>query len=172
MCNYSLYRKDRDAHGGDIMVFIKSILPHRMRNNLSGIISNNVEGMVFECTMGKNKWLINAMYKPPSVNDNDFEKTFITLHEALFIESRYVVTIGDLNYDMNDRKNKLYNLCTLFGMKNIINENTCNKGVSGTSLDVILVSNKYSFLETMVSDIGVSDHHSLIGCSMRTHVPC
>ena len=169
--NYTMYRCDRNAKGGGIMVFIKSIIPHCHRSDFSQYILNELEGMVFECTLGKNKWLLSALYKPPNMKDRDFESSFTLLHENLFAESQNIVSIGDLNFDMKNTRNKLYDLCNLFGMKNIITKITCNKAEQGTLIDVILVSKKASFLDTFTFDIGVSDHHSLIGCAMRSHKP-
>jgi hypothetical protein len=170
--NYSMYRRDRNANGGGLMVFIKSSIPHCRRDDISPAnLGGEIEHIVFEFTLGKNKWLMSTIYKPPRVTDLEFEQFYVPLHENMVSITSNLLTIGDLNFDMNKNNNKLSELCNILGLKNIISGETCHKGSSSTSLDVILVSSKRSFLDTFNCDIGVSDCHNMIGCAMRVHVP-
>ena len=146
--NYSLYRQDRNEYGGGVMVFVKSVIPHCVRNDYQNLIVNNVEGMVLELTISKKKWLITTLYKPPTVTDHLFSSMFVTLIEAMLKESKYVMVLGDLNFNMNC-DNKLNELCCLLGLKNIICGNTCFKGESGSAIDVFLTSNKYCFSDSL-----------------------
>ena len=164
--NYSMYRCDRNSSGGGIMVLVKSCIPHCYRNDMQTMMVNYIERMVFELTISKRKWLIAAMYKPPTIKDADFSAMFTALVENMLKETNYIMILGDLNFDMNV-ENKLSDLCCLLGLKNIINDNTCNKSENGTALDVILVSNKYCFNGTFNEYIGLSDFHNLIACSMK-----
>ena len=169
--NFALYRSDRNAHGGGgVMVYINNTIPHCIRNDLCDCISNGLEGMVFECTLNKKKWFISALYKPPSVKDADFESTFVKLSETLLSLSTNVMLIGDLNFNMST-ENKLRDLCNILGFKNTIKGGTCFKGDTPTSLDVILVTSKFSICESLNVDIGLSDFHNLIGCAMKVYTP-
>jgi hypothetical protein len=47
------------------------------------MIINNVEGIVFELTISNNKWLVAAMYKPPTITDADFSTMFTPLIESM-----------------------------------------------------------------------------------------
>lgn len=168
--NFSTYRCDRNARGGGVIIFVNSAIPHCINNELTSYITNGIEGMVLEFTLGKCKWFLSALYKPPAIKNSDFENSFVTLHDNLFTHSQNIITVGDLNFDMN-KENKLHDLMTIFNLKNIISGSTCNKGDNPTSLDVLLVSRKASFLEAFNTDIGISDHHSMIGCAMRSYAP-
>ena len=46
--NFSMYRKDRTSHGGGLMVYINSLLPHCHRQDFDCLFKHNNEGMIFE----------------------------------------------------------------------------------------------------------------------------
>ena len=168
--NYTLHRCDRNAHGGGVMVYVNSVIPHRIRNDLNVYISNSLEGLIFEINLNKRKWLIAGLYKPPKMPDTLFSKTFCTLIDEMSSDSQNVIITGDLNFDMNE-KNILHDLCDIYRLKNKITGNTCFKGEHGTLLDVFLVSNKNYFGKCLNSDIGISDCHNIIGCSLKGNLP-
>ena len=152
------------------MAFVKSVIPHCVRNDHQNLIINKVEGMVFELTISKNKWLIATLYKPPTVSDYSFAAMFAPLVEAMLNETKYIMVVGDLNFNMNV-DNKLTELCCLLGLKNVICGNTCFKGENGSSIDVMLVSNKYCVSDSFNDSVGISDFHNLIGCSLKAFAP-
>jgi hypothetical protein len=167
---YSLYRRDRNAYGGGVMVFIKNIIPHCCRNDFQNLMVNQVEGIVLELTISKNKWLICLLYKPPNVTDSLFVSMFVNLIESMLNETKYIMVLGDLNFNMNC-KNKLSETCCLLGLKNMVQGDTCHKGESSTSIDVILTSNSHCLNNTLNESVGISDFHNLIGCSFKAHAP-
>ena len=167
---YSLYRKDRNTHGGGVMVYIKNVIPHCFRNDYQNLIVSQIEGMVFELTISKHKWLICVLYKPPTVSDSSFVSMFISLVEAMLNETKHVIILGDLNFNMNVA-NKLSETCCLLGLTNIICGDTCHKSVNSTAIDVILTSNKHCFNDTLNEWVGISDFHNIVGCSFKAHAP-
>ena len=167
--NYSIYRKDRNAHGGGVMAYVNSSVPHRLRNDINSLIINGLEGIVVEVSVNKNKWLVAGLYKPPSLNDNVFYDCFCKLADAMFEETTNVIFTGDLNYNMN-HNNILTELCEVYGLYNKIEGNTCNTKESSTALDVFLVSNVKMFGVSLNTDIGVSDVHNIVGCALRAKI--
>ena len=168
--NYSLHRLDRNDRGGGIIVYVNNIIPHCYRTDFHCLIKNGVEGLVFEMTLSKKKWFVVSLYKPPNVRDVDFISMLITLVEELLKESCYIVILGDVNINMNVN-NKLSDACCILGLKNLITGNTCYKSEAGTAIDVILVSNKYCFCDSINECIGISDFHNIIGCVLKAHAP-
>ena len=167
--NYTFYRFDRNCHGGGVALYINSSIPHCRRNDFDHFISSGLEGMVIECTLSQSKWLVISLYKPPAMCDSNFESVFSVLVEHLLDNTTNVIILGDMNFDMN-KDNKLKYLCNIYGFSNLITSNTCFMSDNPTSIDVILVTNKHAFLEQFNEECGVSDHHNLIGCAMRSHV--
>jgi hypothetical protein len=65
----------------------------------------------------------------------------------------------------------LSDICDVYRLKNKVNGNTCFKGDNGTLLDVFLVSNVHYFGECVNTDIGISDCHNIVGCSLKGNLP-
>jgi hypothetical protein len=168
--NFSIYRKDRNAHGGGVMAYVNSSVAHRIRNDINAVIVDGLEGLVIELLINKNKWLVAGLYKPPSMDENVFYDCFCKLADVMFSETTNVIFTGDLNYNMN-RTNRLSDLCEVYGLYNKIEGNTCHTKDSSTALDVFLVSNVRKFGTSLNANIGVSDVHNIIGCAMRVKMP-
>ena len=64
------FRRDRDIHGGGIMVFIGEDIPSRKSNMFK--ISIDIEGLFIEINLRKSKWLLLATYKSPSLSKHDY----------------------------------------------------------------------------------------------------
>ncbi|CAG2224032.1 unnamed protein product [Mytilus edulis] len=93
---YKLQRRDRTDHGGGIATFMRADIPARRRLDIE---CKTLENIVYEITLDKTKWLIYAIYRPPSMANNIFYDSINILLDkgSKFIEN-YMV-IGDLNYD-------------------------------------------------------------------------
>ena len=61
---YKMERRDRDAHGGGIMTFIRADLPAKRRTDLE---SKDIECICVELNMNKRKWGILRLYRQPSL---------------------------------------------------------------------------------------------------------
>ena len=99
--NFVLHRKDRNSHGGGIITYIRSDLPHRRRFDLE-LNVNTFEFIILEVQFyNKEKWFICSCYKPPGVKDSVFERSFNELLNSLQTESPHILIIGDINFDMS-----------------------------------------------------------------------
>ena len=77
--NFVLHRKDRNAHGGGVITYIRSDLPHRRRYDME-LNASGFEFIILEVQLyKKEKWLICSCYKPPSIKDSVFERSFSEL---------------------------------------------------------------------------------------------
>jgi hypothetical protein len=141
--NYKMYRHDRNSRGGGVMAYFNNIIPHRIRNDL-------------------NMYIVNGFLV--------FKQTFCKLMDEMFSDSQNIIVTGDLNFNMNE-KNILSDICDVYRLKNKVNGNTCFKGDNGTLLDVFLVSNVHYFGECVNTDIGISDCHNIVGCSLKGNLP-
>ena len=159
--SFVLHRKDRNAHGGGVITYIRSDLPHRRRFDIELNI-NAIELIILEVQLyKKEKWFICSCYKPPSIKDSVFEKSFSELLNSLHIESPHILIIGDINFAMSN-ENTLSNLCNTFDLRNLVNGQTCNKGATSTALGVILSSEPKRFKHTINEPCFLSDFHNII----------
>ena len=74
-----------------------------------------VENIVYEVTLYKVKWLIFALYRPPSMPNNLFTKHMSTLLDKDIKYYQNLIVIGDLNYDMLCTENHKHLMnCVIF----------------------------------------------------------
>ena len=62
--DFKLHRSDRNCHGGGILAYVRSDLPHRRRYDLEDLVCNPIESLVLEMCIRKEKWLFICMYSP------------------------------------------------------------------------------------------------------------
>ena len=66
---YTLFRRDRNANGGGVILYIRSDLPCRRLTNME---SSHIEAIVAEIHIKKQKWVVIAAYNPPRNSDKTF----------------------------------------------------------------------------------------------------
>ena len=158
------FRKYRNKHGGEKMVYIRDGIIAKRLENLEG---KHSETICLELTVSKKKWCITFAYRPPS-NDNKaifFNELTTSLSQITNLYD-YFVVMGDLNIDTSDKTKDtscyLSDLCDTFSLKNIITGKTCFKKITDTLIDILLTNRPRRFLKTGIFETGLSDHHKLI----------
>ena len=61
---FKCHRADRNSHGGGILCYVRSDLPHRRRTDLENVISEPTESLVIELIVRREKWLLIGLYSP------------------------------------------------------------------------------------------------------------
>lgn len=96
--NYNSIYSCRKRQGGDLGIFIKKEIEYDIIENIE---SENISCIIVELT--KLRFLIFAIYRPPSVSVNDFlnflDKKLYTLN------SNNCIIIGDINIDLLIKNN-------------------------------------------------------------------
>ena len=124
---YRMYRKDRNTHGGGVMVFIRSDIPSR---NVKDMAHPNVESLAIEHTVNKTKWVLHAVYRPPSGNATRFRDYMSIILDTSLTRADNILLAGDLNLDalLPETSGKtLHDLCTTSDLHNLIKTATCLK---------------------------------------------
>ena len=82
---------------GGMLVYIKFSLPSRNMSNFK--LSENIQVISFELSLGKEKWLFVSVYKPPLQSNNYFLNTLNDLLD--FYSGIYdnKVVFGDFNLE-------------------------------------------------------------------------
>ena len=63
MNDFSLHQKDRNKHGGGILLYMRSDIPHRRRYDLEPQTSHGIEIMVIETRLYQaEKWFLVSLY--------------------------------------------------------------------------------------------------------------
>ena len=168
--NYEAIRKDRNVHGGGVLIaFRDNIVAEPLQN-----LNSNCEIIWTKIHFARNKCIYFASYyRPP----NDHLQSLEALHDSLTKLYRSqktppnVVIAGDFNLpDINwtnhqttnnstaSKHNKLLEITNDFGLQNMVNDPT--RIASGNILDLILTSNPSIIINTHTTP-GMSDHESV-----------
>ncbi len=87
-------------------------------------------------------------------------------------KGKEIILLGDLNNDMLSDENEIKNnLMDVYNLINLIIDPTCFKGLGGTLIHPIIVKNRKRFHTPINVFCGFSDHHNLVGCITKLHIP-
>ena len=169
--NYTLYRADRNCHGGGLLCFIKSCIPHRIRNDLCQN-DNGIESMILEISIRKETWFFIIVYRPPSIHVMYLNTALEKMVEKCQCLGKSVFVMGDLNIDFSKETTPLSGFLETFGMKNMVKGATCFKSVNNpTSVDVILTDSWSRISECINVSNGISDYHNIVCAATKIHAP-
>ena len=162
------YRKDRNSHGGGIMVFIRDDIPSREVPQIQGF--SDLEGMFVEINLRKSKWLLFATYKPPSFSKNNYFSLVNKALDAYGSKFENIILMGDLN-TTNDDEN-LVEFLEDRELSNLVHFPTCFMSETNPStIDLIITNKPKSFQNTIGVSTGISDFHKMVLTSMKTTFP-
>ena len=164
------FRRDRTAHGGGLLVYVRSDIPCRkIENN-----TTYVESISIEITINKTIWNIISVYKSPNkVTDNQFTMDMESICEKSTSMYDRILILGDLNYNLLDplKSRPLCDLMDIFSLDNLIKEPTYISNHGPSLIDIAMTNKPNCFHGSAVIDIGSSDGHSLICAVAKIHMP-
>ena len=166
---YVIERYDRNREGGGVMMYIKDGIKYKPRPDM-GKAAINIENVWIEIETtkrSKKPYLICCIYRPPSAKVS-YYNSILDIVERAMSEDKEVVILGDLNYDyqLNESlsSNPIHYMENLFGLSQLITENTRVAKTTSTLLDVILTSNVHAHSQQRVFKFALSDHYLVYTC--------
>ena len=158
------FRRDRNQHGGGILVYVKDNIPAKLVENQQ--LPNDIEAIFIELNFRRNKWLLMGTYHPPSQCSNYF---YTEVGKVLDTHSNTydnIVLVGDFNEKESESNTKSF--LEEHNLKNLVKEPTCYKNPQNPScIDWILTNKSRYFKNTTTIDFGLSDFHKMILTSFR-----
>jgi len=162
---YSVFRRDRDGHGGGVCFYVLTSLQATILPPSSDI-SPEVEALHLQLTIPSKprpiKLRLSTVYRPPTTPVDFWDK--LSHHVDSVIEGTdHYILLGDLNTDVlspgsSHHLPHLMQLCSEHGLQNIVKEPT--RSPSNTCLDLALVHTKLSWKDLSVTSVDdLSDHH-------------
>ena len=114
-----------------------------------------------------NYWyIIIGTYKSPSLSETIFTSEIKSILTFYWSIHNNMLLMGDFNTILESPNfNELIEDHELFAL---ISELTCFKSINPTCIDNFLTSKKARFTNTPTLEMGVSDHHILIGTMLRS----
>ena len=167
--DYKIHRRDRNAAGGGLLVYVKSSIPHRQRTDID--CDSGIEILVIEIMIKGEKMLYIFVYKPPRVNTQNIITTLSKMLDKFLTEVRSVFIVGDINIDMQCTPKPFSDFLNMYNLVNVVDKPTCFKSVENPSLiDVVLTNTPKRLASHLNACIGVSDHHNIICAATRGHL--
>ena len=166
------FRRDRSYNsGGGLLLFIKKGVPCKRIRKLE---SDNIETVVVEIGIGKQKWGVISIYRNEDVTVENFLNALSISLGRLLNTYANIIVIGDININSLQKDSgsykKLKTFCDTYDLSNLIKVATCFQADVPTSLDLILTNKPRSFINTKSVTTGISDHHSMITTMFRSHI--
>ena len=164
------FRRDRSYNsGGGLLLFIKKGVPCKRIRKLE---SDNIETVVVEIGIGKQKWGVISIYRNEDVMVENFLNALSISLGRLLNTYANIIVIGDININSLQKDSgsykKLKTFCDTYDLSNLIKVATCFQADVPTSLDLILTNKPRSFINTKSVTTGISDHHSMITTMFRS----
>ncbi|CAG2185001.1 unnamed protein product [Mytilus edulis] len=153
-------RKDRNANGGGIIMYYKSLINIVRRVDLE---HDEVESMWFELKTKLRSILININYRSERQSSVCFWQYFDMMLKRALDENNSIICLGDLNKNfMSDISSNIRDIVFINGLINIIDKPTHFDTRTGNTslLDPILVTDSIPVVDkdTVPIDREISDH--------------
>ena len=160
---YSLYRKDRNRHGGGVAVYLKSSLTTQPIGDLiKPTPESSLESLwiaVSSPTLPSSIALC-VCYRPPSSAPATVDDLFVEIDQAMSHYKR-VIICGDVNVNLlcdGNLSQKFKCHIQMLGLHQIISTPTRITPTSVSLLDVMIVDNPASVVDSGTLDVALSDH--------------
>ena len=103
------FRLDRKKHGGGVMIYVPEHLPCKQIRFLNK--PDDKEGIFFELTLRKQKWVTMGGYHPAKESTSYFLDHASKNVDKTMENYDHILILGDLNYTMSEVP--MQNLCEL-----------------------------------------------------------
>lgn len=153
------YRHDVSDSSGGLLTYVNKNIPSRPLTSFK--LPDDMEVLVIELNLRKQKWLVLSVYRNPTTQNLKYFIDNLTLvidYYSNIYEN--IVILGDFNTTPCDTE--VSSFMSEHGLYSLINEPTCFKSVGGRCIDLILTNKKHSFQKSTSFETGVSDHHHMI----------
>ena len=170
---YSLFRRDRNRHGGGVAILLSNCIPFCPHLDLSGGQIESIWGELYP--RSKRSLLLCCAYRPPS--KMDFYDHFMIECENGVQRSQKMLLLGDLNSDTLSTKlpecRLLQSFSSSFGLQDMFVGPTRVTESTSSHLDVFLTNSVFSFTDVTALPVGFSNHHIVVGTYLtrRSHQP-
>lgn len=163
--NYSFFRKDRTTRGGGVGFFVRDCL-------CCGVMpaGDVIEQLWLSFRVRSASYVVGVVYRPPELGYGVFVDELESSVANFVVGADYVICLGDFNTDLlagdSPASRYLSDTVESLGMIQLINEPTRIARDSATLLDLIIVTENLSILNSGVISVDIADHE-LIFCEFN-----
>lgn len=158
--SFKLERKDR--RGGGLAILINSSMCRKV-SSCYNYVYKSFDNIVCTTTLGKNKYNIVNIYRPPAQSKSEFLIDFGDFISHLLEENGVFVILGDFNIDLLSNNNITVEFLQILDRYDLLQ--TVKQPTRGSSLlDYIIINSAYSDTFMTINNIDSdfpSDHNPL-----------
>ena len=166
---FSLYRADRNIHGGGIMCYVKSDTPRRTDISCNG---KGIEMITIQLKFKDESVFISIMCRKRTVHISHLITALEYVSDKCLHEGTSLYIIGDLNVDVLKHPNLLDDVLDILSLTNVVREPTCFKNVGNPTLIDLILTNTPRRLTTALNVLlGIGDFHNFICVATRMCKP-
>ena len=159
------FRRDKTRYSGGLLIYVNEDIPSRELNHHT--CPNDIQHIVIELNLRKQKWLVIGIYHPPNQSSSCFLDCLSDIIDQYNNKYDRVLCIGDFN--ITPIANDMKGFFSDHELINLIKEPTCFKSTTNPScIDLIITNQKHSFKHSQALETGISDFHKLIHTVMKT----
>ena len=115
---------------------------------------------MIEINLKNKKWLLAAIYRPPSQTKQYFFEELSKMLDYYCRQYENFILIGDFNCEIGD--DVINDSVDSYELASLVRSPTCFKSDSPPCIDFILTNMKSSFQATTTIETGLSDFHTMI----------
>lgn len=157
-------RLDISDKSGGLLLYARDKLP--LRQLRCPVQSDDIQCIVADLNLRKQKWLILSIYRNPKQDIRYFLDEIIKILDYYSSDYENLIIMGDFNEESN--QSYMINFMSNFNLYNLIKRPTCYKSTEGRCIDLILTNKNRSFQKSNSYETGISDHHHLIYTMFKT----
>ena len=159
-------RLDRTRNGGGLIIFVRDDLT--CKELKPRVLYPELECTFLELRVRQSKWLVLVGYNPHKEKIKDFLDKIGQELDKMVPKYDNLLMLGDWNSTVKEQDMKEF--CEMYGLENLIKENTCFKSLENpSSIDLILTNKKRSFQNSTVVETGLSDFHKMTVTVMKKY---
>ena len=170
MPGYDIVRLDTDPHNPKLtglLVYCSKVLSF---NRVSSFESFDIESVWFEIKIKHNSpILIGYVYRNPAEHIDWYDR-FFSLLDAVFLENKETIIMGDFNIDLLKSNSKWDRSYSMYNLEQLIDCPTRVTATSETLIDHIYVNTKQNIHEVCCPPSACSDHFPI--CLTWTKKKC
>ena len=157
--DYNFVRRDRQTHGGGLIIYTRSNLACIHRD---GLEIRDTEILWLEVKNNKQQpFLLCYCYRPPSATTEWTEKFEETIERAN-LEAKEIIVTGDFNFNLlcgTSSSRQWLRTTESFNMSQLVNRPTRVTAISETLIDHVYTNSPENILDVSVPVLGLSDHY-------------
>ncbi len=160
---YFLYRRDRDRHGGGVLLYVKESIEVKALPQCP-----DLELITLSLYKDNNRICISVFYRPPSTSANVFSQVSAYFDNLCITQFSNFIFLGDFNVNFKDPTHPCYkslsDIMSLYSLSQVVDDSThIHHNGTASTIDLVLMSSPSQLIQCgTIPPLANSDHNGLL----------